>query len=865
MHPIPQKNFTFRLFGVCAALAVYALLPWLPEMVSRLVGTPFLFFFTIVWPGRALARLLSSTPSDAAEDLASWGIYGLGMLLVLAFIWALTPIGIGGFATLVVVISSMLILVAPGNDTTRIRARGGRRTGRYATVAAMGLVVLFSSLIGSAGPPVDLRKDTHDDVAWTNEVARTGRPFPTTAFYAAPGADGGDIRKGLLHAIYGFYRSRLHTDSYHVLGAMAALLFALASLCVYRASVALLESRRGGALAAILFVLTFDGGASSAWIRSWFYPGRFAMAPALLFIVTALKAIERPRRRTLAACGALAFVAVAIHIQYTVLLAFAVFVLLTGKPLWSTAPWTVHVRNTFAVGLAALIAMTPYVLWRVLTGYQSNPLHTQIQWAVFVRDGWFVADPTRFAHTWGLAGASALVGIVALWRRNGNERLQPGVGYAVASVIAVLVIQFNPVLLPGIYRVVSYLVYRLDRVTPYFIIPAAVFISPGKNLTASDHGGTHNTARVASVGLALAACVLGIVSVSTGTFSRATRAHERTMGFSAWSGALDKMAQSIPAGETVVADPVTSYSITAATPLHVLCTLDQHAPPNDRHVRERMLAARDIISPYTAMATRTALLRKWHARFVAINTAVPTQIVLDYWNLPASAAHRAIACFDAHPEIFARIFAREGVVMYRWTGRDGTPDRPELPTVERVPASAEPAGVRFGAIELVAVHVGAKTVTRDGGASGANTAMRGGSRQTENVPLDLYWRSAGAPPGNYVVSIRFDATFLSLPFGGAPFPKLTRKLLEHLRGVRYRFRADRMTGSGIFGPDAWPSNAIVHDRFHVTLPGGLAPGKYTIRIVLARRANTANHRLRDFFYDDDSYNGYVVGAIDVAR
>jgi hypothetical protein len=61
--------------------------------------------------------------------------------------------------------------------------------------------------------------------------------------------------------------------------------------------------------------------------------------------------------------------------------------------------------------------------------------------------------------------------------------------------------------------------------------------------------------------------------------------------------------------------------------------------------------------------------------------------------------------------------------------------------------------------------------------------------------------------------------------------------------------------------DAWPQGALVSDLSSMPIPLDLAPGRYTVRAILLASAHARNHRLRDFFFDDDVYNGVVVGEI----
>jgi len=113
------------------------------------------------------------------------------------------------------------------------------------------------------------------------------------------------------------------------------------------------------------------------------------------------------------------------------------------------------------------------------------------------------------------------------------------------------------------------------------------------------------------------------------------------------------------------------------------------------------------------------------------------------------------------------------------------------------------------------------------------------------------------------VSVRFDRKIISLPFEGKPFPKITRKVMEKIRHERYRFRSDHMILGGLFGPDAWSMEDIVEDNVRVKLPTDLAPGRYRVQAKMLRIANQPNHELRDYFFDDDIYQGVRVGEITI--
>jgi hypothetical protein len=170
--------------------------------------------------------------------------------------------------------------------------------------------------------------------------------------------------------------------------------------------------------------------------------------------------------------------------------------------------------------------------------------------------------------------------------------------------------------------------------------------------------------------------------------------------------------------------------------------------------------------------------------------------------------------------------------------------------VAMLPTHAQRMGVRSGeaVLEGVVIH-------------GARILPAGGE-----LVLDLYWsRDRDLPPGTYVVTIRFDRKDLALPFDGRPFPKVTRKLVERWKGVRYRFRADHMIHGGLFAPDAWKLGDIVEDDVRIAVPSDIAPGRYRVQARMLRVANQPNHEWRDYFYDDDTYTGVEIGEVTIRK
>ncbi|MDH3198254.1 MAG: hypothetical protein OEO21_08440, partial [Candidatus Krumholzibacteria bacterium] len=697
---------------------------------------------------------------------------------------------------------------------------------------------LFGAVLAT-GPPIDFTKDTLDHIAYVDEVAATGEWFPTTAFYPSPGSDGADLRKALLHGVYGLFAASSGLGAGALFALLAPVMLVLLGACVYAASRDLLGGRAAAAVAALLFLLCWDGGPRDAGIRAAFYPNRFGEAALLLFTAEAVAHL-RGRRRRLGTAAAYGFIAAAIHIQYALLVACVVGVAALWKTCVVDAPWRAHLRRALPLGGAAFVAVVPFGLYRYLTAYQTNPLHTQVQGVTFVWGDWFVADLARTAQWGGLLGLSALLAMVALWR---ERRASAGVGFAIASLATVLLLYANPVVLALLYGALSYLVFRIDRIAPLFLLPAA--------LTSGRRGlFVRRRWAAAAAGLAVAGAVVGAAGLFWGgAFSPAAVARGRALSHWPWRAGLSVLADSLPAGAVIASDPVTSYTVTAFTPHRVVCTLDQHAPPNDRRVGERVAAARDIVSPYTAPREKIDLMARFGATHVLLNPRLPAGQRLDYWTLDPSLAAAAERALDACGGALEKRTLPDGLVLYARTGEPAPPGAGDGYTglVGALPPGVTAVGASAGTARLAGAAVGEAEIERGGA-----------------LAMETFW-SPGEPvgPGTYVVTVRFDHAELALPLGGRPFPKLARKLKEAIEGRRYRFRADHMVAHGFFGPDAWPAGAIVRDSVVVRVPRYMAAGRYTVRVKMITVANAPNQRLRDYFFDDDVYEGVPVGEITI--
>ena len=822
------------------ATAAYVLTPYAPPGMAAWVGIPVVLAFCILLPGmliKRIARRPSGDPLDAAAQICTGGI---AFLLAAAFVWALTGVSIDAFRMALPLMILTLAAFSPRHDPTRVsplRTRIRMRDRRLLVILAL---LIIQPVIGVllAGPSTEITGDTIDHAGYVAEIARTGDPFPTTAIYANPGADGKDFRKALLHAVYGFTARQTGASPIAVLGAYGAFLLLVMTLVVYAAARSLLQRHRlAAAIAVILFLTGTDWGVCNPMIRAAFYPNRFGAAFLLMFIASAMEYMQRGPSVSLRWCAIYAFAATAVHVQYGVLVAGVAGIILLWRTCSPCATLEEHLTRSIRIAWWGVLGAAPFMIYRLATGYGANPLHQQVQSAVFVSDRWFMADPVRLWGILGPLGLAAIVCIGPLWR---FRRTVPGVGFAIAALITYLVTQLVPFVMTPLYGAIRYLAFRLDPMVPFYLLPAFL-------LARRPHA---PLAKIA-VGIALVASVLPIFGRTA--FSTKVLEAEHRRGPDRWARGLYQLASALPPGSVVASDPVTSYLMSAFTPYFVICTLDQHAPPNDMRIEERMNTARDIVSPYTTARDKDLLIRENHVSHVVINKALPPGLILNYWTLEPAMAQAALDMFESLRYEFEATRLDDGLTVFRWRHdeRLSTLPRPApRPVVAELPRGATPIGTAAGEAILEGATL-----------RGAGILSAGGE-----LVLDLYWsRGASAPPGTYVVTVRFDRKDLTLPFRGEPFPKLTRKAVERWRRERYRFRADHMIHGGLFAPDAWEDDEIVEDDVRIQIPTDIAPGRYRVQARMRRVANQPNYLLRDFLYDDDSLSGVEIGEVTIQK
>lgn len=840
-------GYRLLALSILVLTPLYYLIPW-KQLTSSMPWLSFGFFlaYTIILPGVLWMHLLSPRKTDVFDRAAGAVLFGLSCFLICAFIWALSPLSLGIFSKAFPVLVAAPAVVAltihrPRLPVFEVAAVQSRPWG--SAVCALALFLLFIPLL-KAGPPIYFTKDTLDHVSYVREIAEVGTAFPTDAFYLDPGMNGADIRKGLLHDYYGYAAFFLGAPALQVLTVMNAVLAIAFILTAYSMALWFFGNRAIAILSALLFLLAHDRGLAKGMLVESYYSHRFGLAFFWIFLVFAMRFLDRRGRRDLWLAALFAYAACATHVFFGLLVALAGATIMAWKVCFPQRSFLDHARGVVTLGAAVALAVLPYALFRYLTAYPSgvNELHDQVQGVVMLGKSIYVAQPFRLLSWFGPIGIVTFAAVIPLWSA---MKKSYAIGFLVSSLLTIPLVLFNPILLPPLHRAVTYLVFRMTNLCPFFALTAFFLYAFFRDPDFRRRRKVWSAVVAAALIVAIASAALSLRD--GGILSPANQAHDREYSYLRWKDALDRLDKTLPERSVIASDPLTSYSITAFTPYHVVCTLDQHAPPNDALLEERVRDARDILSPYVSMQRTTELLDRHHATHIILNNRQPRRFLLEYWFMDRDIYQESMRKFESHPELFSARVLDTDFVLFEWNGQQAESDTipSSLFKVESVPADFTRVGYLAGDAVLEGIQLGRPEVARG-----------------DTVDVHLVWSASGHYSlRNYVVSIRFDHVDPDLPLGGRPFPKLLRKIKEKMIGGRFRFREQHKVRNGFLSPDTWSSGDLVVDGTRIAVPRDLIPGRYTVSVKLFEEIHQPNTGIRDYLYDNDVYQGIAVSEI----
>ncbi len=833
------------IIAAFAAVVAGAPLPMFLRLAIAVVALSF-------WPGAMLLRFfLVDREIEAPGRIAGSFVLGLGLACGLAWaahafrfdfaigLWLLPALGLA------------LACVRPSRPVEKPEPRS-MLPWTLLTI----WVVVITVLVGSLGAPLMTDTDSPDHIATVRRIADTRVVFPTDAFFADAGEHGADPRKGLYHAWIALVVRGAHVDPVAAWRWLPALLIPVFLLAVAAFTLALTRSRMSALVAAVLFPLLYGGGLGGTELRETVYSTRVGEVAALLSAAALVHYVEGGGWRRLLFWIALGWTALAVHVWYALYFALAFGVYALGTMLVRRDATTLRRFGMACGGLA--VPGLPYLGFRAAQAYgPQNEIHTEPQGLFYLSERLFTVDPQALWSWNGLGLVAALLAAPWFWSRRHDST---GAIYLALVPWLVVGIVLNPFVLPLAHAKLGYLTMRLIWIVPVIPILATIVTALGEVAVR----GLGRTRAGAWAGLAMFALwLLPQVgqAVSLVTDRPRLLAQESARGPGAWSDVLAWLRHSYPGPRVLVADPATSYSIPAYTGHQVSAFLDQHSSPNDPRALERILAARDILSPFVDPRRTLELLRAWQVDAVVVNQRFIVPISFDYWAVSPALYGPTREKFESHPAWYRPVFSAPGATIYELTAAARTGPLPAASEVPR-PSSTSPEFWR-------------DRVEPAPGASGEGRILLGDAttdRRTyvpgDTVHVTTRWSITGTQPmrpGSYTIFTRLEGHGYEGPLYSAAWQKPYRKLVERLRGRKWRLRESHRVLNGVWSPDQWRPFEVVTDSTAIVLPADIASGTYAVTVRMVRLPHYPNTRLSDYLSDDDMYAGPAVASIEIGE
>lgn len=822
------------------------------------------FLFTWCWlvlaPGWLVARAAGWRAGGGAHrHLAVASATGLGLVSLLAWLAGLARVPFG-WAGAGAALAGCAALVTARTRSPRehpgeapVPLDEPRRGARLAIAGAI-LLALTSILLFRAGATLGYPEDALAHVAAIRAAMSEARALPGTVWYPAGTVPGPDPRFGIYHGVLALVAREsglAAVDAWRfapgVLGPAAMAAFMMLAGALWR-------SAAGPLVAGMVLLLGYEGE-DARGLRLVGDPMGPAILVAWVSLALFLEGVRRGERRLRDAGAVVGGAAAFMHVWGAIESGIAFSLFAAAALIARRIDWAM--QGLRAAAFTALTAL-PYLAHRYLSSFHpANPYNWTPQGVLRLGDGWFVLSPQDALRGFGIAGLLSFLLLPWIARR---ARRDPGL-LALASGMgfAALVLP-NPLAMPLLYRVLSYLTLRVRYLALH---PAALAwaLDTGLALALDRREAGRSRAR----GAAVAGIVVALLvpwGGWGGTWMGASARDPDDGNPLRWRAGLERLDRALPRPAVIATDAYSAYAIPAFTRHHVVAIPWEHASPNDPRPGDRLAAQEAILSPYTGLEETLDLIRREGVSFILLNRTHPRRHEGYGFSILPEALPLMKAKFDAWPAIFEPRLDTAEFILYEVcdTGPDAAAraaGAPALRPPQRVFAdapgtgAAAPAAARFeGGMELVSIRV-----TPDRAAPG------------DSVTVECWWRRS-APPGDVSLGrARFPRAYLRLDPAGEELAggmsKITRKLREEREGRVRRFRARHTPGAGLQSLERLRPGERLHDVWGVRIPRRLAPGNYDVRMALLPMELVPTFEWRDYVSDADRFSGARVASIEV--
>lgn len=734
------RRIALLLFLAGAAATVRAGMPgatgvYLCAAAAVLLALPGFWTATCFRPDDSLA-------SRIALGFCAWH----GVFALLALLFHALGLSLNVLLSTVAVFALAAAFLPGGADTSR-------RNYREAAVILVGGVILASV----AGARIGFRTDAYDHLGGARWMIERGDVLPHEYFHSDRMGEL-DPRKGTNNTFFALLSLATNVDPVEAWDGFRLFHIFILLAAFHMLAKAALPGGVAPWAATLIFTLFYRGGPGGQWFTTAGYPGS---AGYIVFLVTMAIALSAARQRENYRAGLpvlLGLAASGIHIFHTVLTALALGTLLATFLLVSRfRPHAARLIRTMALFAAG---SAPLLLFRILAAYDPvNPLHIHPQGIFFLPAGMAILDYQELAHSFGVAGWLSLI-LLPFVRSHGRP-VEPGEAFLAAAWMVTLFLVANPILFPILEERLGYLMRRLPLLIPWPLITGAIVARLFTEKL---------TPRVALPAVLAVASVLVSFNSSLAGWGRESyfQPFDDPDG-EQFAGALRELDSALPAGSTVLTDPVTGYLLYGRTLLLPVAVIDQHSSPNDPRGGERIIDSQRALHPRWGAEEGVETLDRYGVEYVLINERYKHRF--NTWNahINPDVIRAGRLMFDALPDRFHPLPAPEGMHLYQVVHQPGTDG-----DVEREMAEF-PEGTRLNhemseGISLVTSSID-RTMAKAGEKVTITTAWLASGEDDHFIPLKFVLR--GIPAG--AERRGWGKPWLVRPLGGSALPYILWK------------------------------------------------------------------------------------------
>jgi len=822
--------------------------------------------FGILWLIPSLRRSLTPIESVIVALLVSSGVAG---------IWAVAGklAGIRVLAWAVVLVCASALLLAAGWTVRRGAARRGEARPAaepaYYRRILLILAALSFVLMLRDGGSLGVMHDSLDFVSFVNESLQTGDLAPTSPIYRATPGIPPDPRRGSFHTEVAAVCALTGTTPTNGWKWLPRLLVPIAILGL-GAMLRVWIGTRAASLATVVFVAT-TFFTPDHFIQNIGYASRFGWVCGWGALLAFGKAVATERRLTdrrariflfaIAAASPALLTSVHLLTGFQVLLSLGCAGLAV---LCDRASTRGDRKATLALSGAAVVCLLPAFGLRLLGtpkgAVAANPLFDHLYGVLMLAPGWPVFPPTDILARAGMTGVAAtLLGMFLL----PSIRRNRAAGFlAISTAVPVLILFFPPITRVLLAAHAQSVLFRVVLAIPFAATISWLLLWAIDSLRARP---ARSRVRAVAVLAFIALAMAGQAAMTRSSWLMGAKSSASYRESEPLLAAYTFLDERFPSVQTILSDPITSYSIPAYTRHDAVAPLDQHSSPSDPTVGDRMKDVQEVLNGRIGLRRSFEVLRRYHVDLVLVNQSFKRYMDGYYVFLSALSYPEQSAKFEGAPQCFEQVYDAEGIRIYRVHDPGPHADLPgDLPNPDRIPDPGTEPLAACGPVALVRAEVGSEDGAWMGRANGAEPAV---FPQDHPLPISFVWRCTGpssALPVQCEVKLQLHdagsggfAPMIDRFIGSVFFPLINREFIRFGRA---------------FGPlqtfypaFLWEPGETYKDVCWVSVPLRARSGTYDAYIRLHARPYLPVVALSDVFSSRLGEDWLRIGEVRIGR